>query len=227
MIGANVRPVAEVTLQRKMLREGVKELLLQRIISGVYHPGDRLVETQIARELGVSQTPVREALRDLEATGFVASEPFKGARVREVTPGELAEIYPVRAALEDLAGREAARRLAGRTERLEEEYEAMLAAARADDLFNHVRHDVEFHRLIVEASGNRTLAATWASLQIEVRTFVTALAARDTKLELESLARSHLPILEALRAGDPELAGRALKQHLQTFSDLILKGTNP
>ena len=83
---------------RTVLREQVKELLLERILVGVYRPGDRLVETRIAQELGTSQAPVREALRDLELLRFVESEPFRGARVREVSAEELAEIYPVRAA---------------------------------------------------------------------------------------------------------------------------------
>src|SRR5687767_9053059 len=105
-------------VMRTVLREQVKELLLERILAGDYRPGDRLVETRIAQELGTSQAPVREALRDLELLRFVESEPFRGARVREISPAELAEIYPVRAALEEVAAREAAVRLAGDTREL-------------------------------------------------------------------------------------------------------------
>jgi DNA-binding GntR family transcriptional regulator len=94
-----------------VLRQQVKELLLERILSHHYAPGDRLVETRIAQELGVSQAPVREALRELETLRFVESAPFKGAWVREVSDRELAEIYPIRAALEDVAARAAAERL--------------------------------------------------------------------------------------------------------------------
>src|SRR5207237_612339 len=83
----------------------VKELILKRILTGAYAPGDRLVETRIAQELGTSQAPVREALRDLELLRFVESAPFKGSRVREVANEELLEIYPVRAALEELGAR--------------------------------------------------------------------------------------------------------------------------
>ena len=90
---------------RTVLREQVKELLLERILAGDYRPGDRLVETRIAQELGMSQAPVREALRDLEVLRFVESEPFRGARVRAISGEELAEIYPVRAAVEELAAR--------------------------------------------------------------------------------------------------------------------------
>ncbi|MFL5692350.1 MAG: GntR family transcriptional regulator, partial [Ktedonobacteraceae bacterium] len=75
-------------LSRISLRAQIKEILLKRILNGEYKPGDRLVEMQIAQELGTSQAPVRESLRELEALGFVESEPYRGTRVREVTKEE-------------------------------------------------------------------------------------------------------------------------------------------
>jgi len=92
-----------MTITRTVLREQIKEVLVERILNGHYHPGDRLVEMQIAQEFGTSQAPVREALRDLESLRFVGSEAFRGTRVRSISRQELAEIYPVRAALEGLA----------------------------------------------------------------------------------------------------------------------------
>jgi DNA-binding GntR family transcriptional regulator len=206
---------------RTVLREQVKELLLERILSGVYRPGDRLVETRIAQELGTSQAPVREALRDLELLRFVESEPFRGARVREVSAEELAEIYPVRAAVEELAAREAAAQLGGRTDALERELDAMRRAAADGDLHRLVEHDVAFHRLIVEASGNRILLDVWASLRVEVRTIITAL---KTGIDHHELADTHEPVLEALTAGDPERAGRAIRRHIEEFGELLLRG---
>jgi DNA-binding GntR family transcriptional regulator len=90
-------------ISRTVLREQVKDILLHRIVSGQLKPGERLVETRIASELGTSQAPVREALRDLELLRLVESEPFRGARVREFGDSELIEVYPVRAVLEELA----------------------------------------------------------------------------------------------------------------------------
>ena len=89
-------------ISRTVLREQVKDLLLQRIASGELKPGERLVETRIAAELGTSQAPVREALRDLELLRLVESEPFKGSRVRAFGNAELVEVYPVRAVLEEI-----------------------------------------------------------------------------------------------------------------------------
>src|SRR6201989_3043758 len=102
-----------MALSRPMLRDQIKDAILERILAGDYAPGERIVETRIAQEFGVSQAPVREALRELEQMRFIVSEPFRGARVREVTKEELAEITPVRAALEELAAREAALKMHG------------------------------------------------------------------------------------------------------------------
>lgn len=205
-------------LKRAVLRDQIKEVLLERILEGEYEPGDRLVETQIAQELGISQTPVREALRELEILRFVVSEPFKGTRVRLVSRQEILEIYPVRAALEEVAARSAAVRLGGRVAELEAEFEGMLRAVDAGDLHEQVRHDVEFHRLIVGASGNQTLLDLWSSLRIEVRTLITFLRA---DIDLGELAETHRPVIEALREGDPHEAGRILREHLEWFGALI------
>ncbi|MEZ5101141.1 MAG: GntR family transcriptional regulator [Thermoleophilia bacterium] len=207
-----------MSVARIVLREQVKQLLLERILGGVYAPGDRLVETRIAQELGTSQAPVREALRDLELLRLVESEPFRGARVRQVTREELLEIYPVRAALEEVAARAAAIRLGGDVSALAAEVDGMRAAADAGDRHAQVEHDVRFHRLIVEAAGNRTLLDVWSSLRVEARTVVTVLSI-DT--DPHDLAELHVPVLEALAAGDPDAAGAASRRHVEHFGDLL------
>lgn len=210
-----------VTLNRTVLREQVKEVLLGRILSGEYLPGDRLVETRIAQELGTSQAPVREALRELEQLRLVESSPYRGARVRGVTAAELAEIYPVRAAIEEVAARAAAPRLKGRTAALEAELAAMRQAADTGDLHAVVEHDVRFHRLIVEASENRTLLDVWRSLRVEARTAITALA---TGIDHHRIAEMHEPVLRALAEGDADTAGRVLRAHIEEFGQLVLEG---
>jgi DNA-binding GntR family transcriptional regulator len=206
---------------RTVLREQVKELLLERILSGVYRPGDRLVETRIAQELGTSQAPVREALRDLELLRFVESEPFRGSRVRAFSTGELAETYPVRAAIEGVASRAAAEALAGNVGALRAELDAMRFAADDGDLHRLVEHDVAFHRLIVEASGNGILLDVWLSLRVEARTTITALR---TGIDHHELADTHEPVLAAIAAGDAERAGRAIRRHIEEFGELLLRG---
>src|SRR5687767_1512838 len=98
-------------LERRVFREEIREQLIEDILNGRLQPGARIVETRIAQQFGVSQGPVREALRDLELFGFVVSSPFRGTQVRKISPEDLLEIYPVRAALEGVAARAAAMRI--------------------------------------------------------------------------------------------------------------------
>src|SRR4051794_24275696 len=201
-----------------MLRDQIREVLLERILDGHYQPGARIVETQVASEFDVSQAPVREALRELEILGMVTSEPYRGARVRQVTPRQLAEIYPVRAAIEEVAAQAATPVLQHDTAVLEAELDAMRAAAATGDRHELLVHDVRFHRLIVEASGNATLQQVWRSLHIEARTLITLVG--DTT-KLPDVAESHLAVVEAIRSGDPTRAGRALRRHVEQFASWI------
>ena len=213
-----------MSLTRTVLREQIRELLLERILKGELQSGDRIVELQIAQELGTSQAPVREALRELQSLGFVEHEPYRGTRVRRITEEELAEIYPVRAALEELAAQEAASRLDGKVGELEREFEAMREAADRGVLQDLAAHDATFHRLIVEAAGNQVLLDTWRTLRVEARVVVTAL---KTDIDLQELAELHRPLLEALKEGSPEKAGGALRQHFETLRTMMKRGENP
>jgi DNA-binding GntR family transcriptional regulator len=208
-------------IARTVLREQVRNLLLERILSGRYAPGERLVETRIAQELGTSQAPVREALRELELLRLVDSEAFRGTWVREVSDEELTEVYPIRAALEEVAARAATERLAGDVGALEREIRGM---ATAGTLTEQVEHDVRFHELIVEASGNRRLLELWRSLEVESRTVITALR---TGLDAPAAARLHEPILDALRRGDPEEAGRRIRSHVEDFGRMVAESRPP
>jgi DNA-binding GntR family transcriptional regulator len=205
--------VADQGLTRSVYREQIKEVLLERILHGVYEPGERIVETRVAREFGVSQGPVREALRELESLRLVVSEPFVGVRVRAITPEELGEIYPVRSGLEEVAARTAAPRLAGDVRALEHELDEMRRIAPTGDVHEFMLHDVQFHRLIVEGSGNRTLTELWTSLHVEARTMITYTRYGD----LHAIAESHVPILEALRAADAERTSAALREHFEYY----------
>ena len=202
-------------ISRTVLREQVKDVLLQRIVSGELKPGERLVETRIASELGTSQAPVREALRDLELLRMVESEPFRGARVRAFGDDELIEVYPVRAVLEELAAKEAAKRLGGDVAILERELEEMRAAARRGDVNALVSHDIAFHRLMVEAAGNTVLEQCWKSLGVEGRITISLYG---TYVEPHEAAEKHVPILEAVRSGKPGPAGREARRHVEEFA---------
>ena len=207
-------------IERTVLREQVKDILLQRIVGGDLQPGERLVETRIAQELGTSQAPVREALRDLEQLRLVESAAFRGARVRAFGNDELIEIYPVRAVLEELGAKLAAVALAGDVSVLETEIDAMRSAARRGDLNALVLHDFAFHRAVVEAADNEVLARVWKTLGVEGR---ITLSIYGTAVEAEQAAELHVPILEALRAGDAPASGREARRHIEYFAKLAMK----
>jgi DNA-binding GntR family transcriptional regulator len=215
--------VSEQSLTRTMYRAQIKEVLLARILNGEYEPGERIVETRVAREFGVSQGPVREALRELESLRLVVSEPFVGVRVRAITPEELAEIYPVRSGLEEVAARTAALRFDGDVRLLEHELEEMRRIAGTGAVHDFMLHDVQFHRLIVEGSGNRTLTELWTSLHVEARTMITFIRYGD----LRAIAESHVPILEALRARDPERSSATLRAHFEYYARWVAEPALP
>lgn len=196
-----------------MLRDQVKSYLTNAILSGIYKPGERLIETRIAQQLGVSQAPVREAIRELELLGLLKSEPFRGASVRQLTTDELTEIYAVRAALEGTAASAAATRL---TEdgfaRLAALLDNMLTTAAHDDQRGFSEHNVAFHRVIVEASGNRTLINLWNTLQPSTWTLFSVL---NSGHDLMELAVRHRAVIEALRTRDAQRAEQAMHHHLE------------
>ena len=207
-------------IQRVVLSAQVKEELLDDIMSGRYKPGDRLVESQIAKRMGISQSPVREALRDMVAMRFVEVEPHKGARVRKIDQREVLEIYPVRASLEELAGQLAVKNAAKYLGRLEEAIEHMVKAFAAGDVRTLAHWDASFHRTILEASGNQILIETWNSLMIDARTFVT-LNNLITRAPEVDLAGRHYPIIEALQDGDPMKCGTVMRSHVEEFGHVM------
>lgn len=208
----------------RILRDEIKERILARILDGTYPPGARVVESQLAQEFGTSQAPVREALRDLAGMRFIESQPHVGARVRAVTVDELSQIYPVRAALEEVAGREAAARVTGAVlGRLEDELAGMRLAAVRHDMHRQLVHDARFHQLIVESSGNVVLLEVWRTLRVEASSLISMIKS-DSDQRL--IAEMHRPIIAALRFRDPDLAGKEMRAHIEFFGSLV-KGDEP
>jgi len=211
-----------MSIARTVLREQVKDVLLERILRGELEPGERLVETRLARELGTSQAPVREALRDLELLRLVESEPFRGARVRAVDDSQLLPVFPVRAVLEELAASEAARNPDRDLGGLERELEAMREAAAAADWRTQIAHDLAFHRTMVQLAGNEPLLQSWLVLGVEVS---TAFATYQTFWDQAELAEFHVPIVEAIRAGDPRRAGTEARKHVRRTERVVRRRT--
>lgn len=204
---------------RSVLSDQVKERLLEAILSGRYPPGSRIVETRVARELGTSQAPVREALRDLEALGVVEIEPFRGARVRRPSADELLEAFEIRAELESIGAREAAPWIEDDDlEALARDLAEIMAAARAGDARAQAASDARFHARIVDLSGNRTLGRVWRYLEPYSRTYITILS---PGLDLVRSAELHVPVERALRGRDPVAASEAIHRHFAVAGEML------
>ncbi len=198
-------------ISRTVLADQVKDRLLEAIIAGRYPPNSRIVETRVARELGTSQAPVREALRGLEALGLVEISPFRGARVRHPSTNELVEAYVVRSELESLGARLAVPQLTeADLAELVELGDEMQRAAGAGDRHALAIADAGFHARLVQAAHNATLERVWRALEPLSRTYITLVVPGS---DVQWTADLHLPILDALRRRDVDLVVQALRQH--------------
>ncbi|MBA2300173.1 MAG: GntR family transcriptional regulator [Chloroflexi bacterium] len=203
-------------LSRSVLADQVRDRILEDILGGRHEPGSRIIETKVARELGTSQGPVREALRGLEALGVVEITPFRGSRVRRPSRREILEAYGVRSALETLGARRAVALMNDAdVAELAGHLEAMRAAARDDDDRVLAEADARFHGRIVELADNGTLAKVWRSLEPLSRTYLTlVIPGADPHWSAEL----HAPILEALERRDTDGVVDALQWHFDELS---------
>ncbi len=198
---------------RDCLSDRVRKVIMERICDGTYAPGDRLIELTIAREFDSSQAPIREAFCKLEAMRIVETEPYKGTRVREISSGELQECLSIRGALENLAAEQVEDRLKLRIGELKQKAQLTLDAAKQRNVRSYTLANLEFHRMIVEASNNQTLLGMWDSLAPEVRMFASVKA---NVANLEDGASDHFEIVEAFAEGDNRFAGKLLKKHAES-----------
>lgn len=200
-------------VSRSVLSDQVKDRLLQAILDGRYPPGARIVETRVARELGTSQAPVREALRDLEGLGVIETTAFRGARVRRLSTDELLEAFAVRSELESLGARIAITRLTDADlDELAGYVAEMQDAADAGDVHREAMADAAFHGRIVELAGNATLARVWRTLEPFLRTYITIVAPGSDR---RRIADGHQPVLDALRQRDPEIVTAVIHRHFE------------
>lgn len=207
-------------IERKVLREQVKDYLIDAIVKGIIPAGERIVETRIARQLGVSQAPVREAIRELDLMGLVETEPFRGSYVRKLSRADLEEVYAVRANLEGMAASIAARKMGDDDlAELSRVVTRMEEAAARGDLRGMIAEDVRFHEKIVEAAGNRFLMRLWTIVRMANWTFVTTRLAQD---RLSYLAQRHRDVLRALETRDPQAAEQAMRDHIEQLSRYVV-----
>lgn len=202
---------------RYVLRDEIKEYLIDAILRGKYQPGERLTELALARHFGVSQAPIREALGHLELMGFVESKPYKGTYVHKHTPAELRDVYTVRAWLEALAGHLAAPQLTDDDlAALTELADRMMEHARNGNAHDFYKNDYAFHKIIISVAHNSMLARLFDMLQFAYWTFASTIL---FDYDLVYLANRHYGVIEALRKREASLAAQVLQEHIE---ELIL-----
>lgn len=204
------------------MRDRIRDTLVARILDGTYPSGMRLKELTLAREFGVSQAPIREALRELEGSGLVESERYRGTRVRGADYRELRESYELRGLLEERAlqliapfSRELAEELASRTR-------SMASAVEARDPERYIDEALAYHRRLIQTSGNRTFLAVWDLLHWNVRgRVVLRRIARADGQGLKPFLDLHRALSARIRAGDVAGATEKIRAILQRVTDAL------
>lgn len=206
----------------KPLRELVFESLREAIINSTLKPGERLMEVQLAEDMGVSRTPVREAIRKLELEGFVVMVPRKGAYVAGISLKDIADVFEIRTALEGLAAGLAAERI---TEEELEELERHLVKVNEYTETNNLKAlieiDTAFHDILYKASRNDRLVQIISNLREQIQRFrTTSLAVpgrmKDTLLE-------HKELVEAISERNIEKAQALAQQHVENAENSMLE----
>jgi len=196
------------------LRNKVFKYIKAQIINGHYQPGESLVESKLADELGVSRTPIREAIRLLELEGLVETIPNKGAIVLGISDKDVEDIYAIRKLIEGLAARWAAERInAVDKKEMQKTLDLMEFYAQKGDLDELADLDNKFHQIIYEASGSKILNLTLSNLHQYVQ--LARLESLRVPNRLSQTLLEHRAILDSFLSGDANQAEQALSEHVQ------------
>ncbi|HHW01400.1 MAG TPA: GntR family transcriptional regulator [Thermoanaerobacterales bacterium] len=206
----------------KTVRDAVFERLRKAILNGYFKPGERLVESQIAEEMGVSRTPVREAIRRLEIEKLVVNLPRKGVMVAPINESQVKEIFNIRGALEGLAVKLAIDNIDSKTLRqMEEILQEMDQAIKKGDLDKEVECNTRFHDCILNASKSPKLSELLRNIHDQIQRF------RHKSLSVEGRPQialsEHNDILQAIKEKDKSKAEQLIKNHIENAGKALLK----
>lgn len=204
------------------LREVVCESLREAIRNGVLKPGERLMEIQLAEELGVSRTPVREAIRKLELEGYVVMMPRRGTYVANMSIRDINEIFEIRTALESLSNGLAAEHITDEElEHLQRLLVVIGGYIKDGDIEKIVETDIEFHDLMYHAARNQRLVGIISNLRDQLTRFRTLSMSYPGRLE--ATLEEHKLIVEAIATGDKKAASKAAEKHMENSEKTLLK----
>lgn len=213
---ANLAPLAAKTLV-----DQVVDAIVEATAKGIFLPGDRIVEAEVARSLNVSRIPVREALRLLESQGVVVSERYRGMRLMSVNIDRLEKSLKVRLALERLAGAEVIKRAKADPSvlaPLEDVLAQMHKAADAGDKFLVASLDTKFHLCLCQLSENDILVRAWEPLSRQL-TIIFGLS--TLKKGVKSIVAEHDDVLDAIRKGDVDAFDKLMEVHILDYSRAV------
>ena len=203
-----------VKLQPRTLVHQVIDALVAGASEGLILPGDRIVEADLALQLGVSRVPVREALRVLESQGVVVNEPYKGIRLTPVSPERIDQLIEVRVALETTAAKRAIRRGFNdgpHIDSLNSLVQEMTAMAARNDVFGFATADTNFHRTLCALAGNAVLTDMWEMLARQM-TIIFGLSTQGKPMA--AIVDEHLRLIEVFRTGDESDMAREIEDHI-------------
>lgn len=202
--------------KRSTLPGQVANQIREAIKSGKLKPGDRLIETVLAREMNIGRNAVREAIRYIEKEGLIVTTPFKGAQVVEMSKNDLKNIYDVRNALETLALNTLAVKIDNEKNKvLDAVLKEMKAVSKKGNLQAIIDVDLKFHRTLCELSENKVLLEAWSAISNRLRAFIAngdGLYGEDTP---EVTLGTHYPVIDAIKNSDFKLAVRILNEILE------------
>jgi DNA-binding GntR family transcriptional regulator len=194
--------IATTPIRPVTLRHRIVEVIRNAITSGDLGPGDRVVELQLAKQLGVGNTAVREALFELERAGLVTRIPNKGSFITKMTWEDAQQIFRVRKELESLAVELAMERIStGDLETLQGFVDGMKTAAETSDFERFYQNDIEFHRTLWRLSQNRYLASILETLVVPLFAFFLIRTRLDYRVDLLGSAHRHHQLLDTIREG--------------------------
>jgi len=198
----------------KPLRDVVFSAIREAIIKGDLKPGERLMEVQLAEEMGVSRTPVREAIRKLELEGLVVMIPRKGAYVAGLSLKDAADLFEVRISLEGLAAALSAERITeDELEIMEKILEDITAAAEREDVEAVIKKDREFHQILFSTTRNDRLAQIINSLKEQIDRF--RIQSFSNPARMKAINKEHAGIIKAIKEGNAELAEKLAREHIE------------
>jgi DNA-binding GntR family transcriptional regulator len=223
-MAAENEQVLDVDVSRfRSIHYSVYSALRRAIFDGDLQDGDRIVEAEVSRKLGISRAPIREALQSLRQAGLVEHEPRRGWYVIGLEPDDMWDIYLIRASIEALAARRVAAQVSPQLKaQLQSLIDQMATSAEESDPDALAAYDVQFHELIIQHGGSHQLQRIWHQLHPQDWTIMSVL--KLPEVPLAEMAQRHQTVLDALVSGDPGWAEAVIRRHIlelaQRFLDL-------